>query len=193
MPISINGSGTVTGVSVGGLPDGIVDTDMLADGAATAVKRGAGSVLQVQQTIKTDVFSSSSTSFVDVTGLSVNITTTGSNKVLVLAQCTVVGEDAGTGLMLDRDGGNEPLKADAEGNRQRFTITGGYGSGGFHYSNGANHISFLDSPGAGTHTYKIKAKIRSSSTFYLNSTTHRNNDTNTSNSTSTITVMEIKV
>ena len=30
MPISINGSGTVTGISVGGLPDGIVDTDTLA-------------------------------------------------------------------------------------------------------------------------------------------------------------------
>ena len=29
MPITINGSGTVTGVSVGGLPDGIVDTDIL--------------------------------------------------------------------------------------------------------------------------------------------------------------------
>ena len=192
MPIAINGSGTVTGISVGGLPDGIVDTDMLADGAATSPKRGAGSVLQVQQAVKTDVFSSSSTSFVDVTGLSVNITTTGSNKVLVLAQCTVVGEDAGTGIMLDRDG-SEPLKASSEGNRQRFTITGGYGQSGFHYSNGANHISFLDSPGAGTHTYKIKAKTRTSSTFYLNSTTHRNNDTNTSNSTATITVMEIKV
>ena len=30
MPIAINGSGTVTGISVGGLPDGIVDADMLA-------------------------------------------------------------------------------------------------------------------------------------------------------------------
>ena len=30
MPIVINGSGTVTGISVGGLPDGIVDTDTLA-------------------------------------------------------------------------------------------------------------------------------------------------------------------
>jgi len=29
MPIAINGSGTITGVSVGGLPDGIVDTDTL--------------------------------------------------------------------------------------------------------------------------------------------------------------------
>ena len=38
MPISINGSGTVTGISVGGLPDGIVDTDMLAANAVTAAK-----------------------------------------------------------------------------------------------------------------------------------------------------------
>jgi len=32
MAITINGSGTVTGISVGGLPDGIVDADMLASG-----------------------------------------------------------------------------------------------------------------------------------------------------------------
>ena len=60
MPIAINGSGTVTGVSVGGLPDGIVDTDMIAAGAVTAPKRGTGSVIQVVQTVKKDTFSSSS-------------------------------------------------------------------------------------------------------------------------------------
>ena len=38
MAITINGSGTVTGINVGGLPDGIVDTDMLADDAVTAAK-----------------------------------------------------------------------------------------------------------------------------------------------------------
>jgi len=38
MPIAINGSGTVTGISVGGLPDGIVDADMLASNAVTAAK-----------------------------------------------------------------------------------------------------------------------------------------------------------
>ena len=40
MPIAINGSGTITGVSVGGLPDGIVDTDMIAADAVTAAKVG---------------------------------------------------------------------------------------------------------------------------------------------------------
>jgi len=38
MPISINGSGTVTGVSVGGLPDGIVDADMLASNSVQTAK-----------------------------------------------------------------------------------------------------------------------------------------------------------
>ena len=38
MAITINGTGTLTGVSVGGLPDGIVDTDMLAASAVTAAK-----------------------------------------------------------------------------------------------------------------------------------------------------------
>ena len=33
MAIVINGSGTVTGLSVGGLPDGTVDEDTLASGA----------------------------------------------------------------------------------------------------------------------------------------------------------------
>ena len=47
MPITINGSGTVTGISVGGLPDGIVDTDTIAANAVTlAKKQGFGQVLQ---------------------------------------------------------------------------------------------------------------------------------------------------
>ena len=36
MPIVLNGSGTISGVSVGGLPDGIVDTDMIANSNVTA-------------------------------------------------------------------------------------------------------------------------------------------------------------
>ena len=38
MPITIDGDGTITGVSVGGLPDGIVDADMIASNAVTTAK-----------------------------------------------------------------------------------------------------------------------------------------------------------
>ena len=79
MPIAINGSGTVTGISVGGLPDGIVDRDTLAAEAK-------GSILQVKQTIKTDTTSTTSlNTFVDISGMSVSITpSSSSNKILVM-------------------------------------------------------------------------------------------------------------
>ena len=35
MPVTINGNGSITGLSVGGLPDGIVDADTLASGLST--------------------------------------------------------------------------------------------------------------------------------------------------------------
>ena len=57
MPIAVNGSGTITGISVGGLPDGCVDTDTLA----TSVTRGK--ILQVVQTIKKDAFETSQVVF----------------------------------------------------------------------------------------------------------------------------------
>ena len=49
MAIQINGNGTITGISVGGLPDGIVDTDMIANNAVTNAKAtgiAGGKVLQ---------------------------------------------------------------------------------------------------------------------------------------------------
>ena len=41
MSITINGTGTVTGISVGGIPDGVVDTDVLAANAVTTAKLGS--------------------------------------------------------------------------------------------------------------------------------------------------------
>ena len=88
MPISINGSGTLTGVSVGGLPDGIVDADMLASNAVTAGKLASGvggKILQVVQTFKKDAFSTGSSSLVEITGLNATITkTSASNKILIM-------------------------------------------------------------------------------------------------------------
>jgi hypothetical protein len=40
MPIAINGSGTISGISAGGLPDGVVDTDVIAANAVTTAKLG---------------------------------------------------------------------------------------------------------------------------------------------------------
>ncbi len=42
MPIAINGSGTITGISAGGLPDASITADELASGAVTQVKLASG-------------------------------------------------------------------------------------------------------------------------------------------------------
>ena len=77
MPIAINGSGTITGVSVGGLPDGIVDTDMIANSNVTAGKLASGvggKILQIQSTTSESATTTTSSSFTDVTGFSLAIT-----------------------------------------------------------------------------------------------------------------------
>ena len=57
MPITINGDGTITGLAVGGLPDGCVDADTLAAGAAvpadgsiTTAKLANGAATQEKRT-----------------------------------------------------------------------------------------------------------------------------------------------
>ena len=68
MPIAVNGSGTITGISVGGLPDGIVDTDMLANNAVTAAKSsGLGITMADQWKVSTSQTTSSDT-LADITG-----------------------------------------------------------------------------------------------------------------------------
>ena len=51
MTIQINGNGTITGISVGGLPDGIVDTDMIAANAVATAKIADNAVTDAKSTI----------------------------------------------------------------------------------------------------------------------------------------------
>jgi len=77
MPVSINGNtGVITGISVGGLPDGCVDGDTLATGVG-------GKALQVLSVSKTDTTSYTGTSFADISGITLNITPQTNSKVLI--------------------------------------------------------------------------------------------------------------
>ena len=108
MPISLSGNGTITGVIPGGLPDGIVDTDMIADSNVTAAKlandsvsaaklaSGAGGkVIQCVTSISTSQHSTSSSS-PQYTGHSLVITpTNNSSKILIMNQTS--GGNSGSG------------------------------------------------------------------------------------------------
>ena len=91
MPISINGSGTVTGVSVGGLPDGVVDTDMLAANAVTAAKSSGRKVLQYKVSKKTNVTSTSSQSYAEISNdFRITLTPTASDSTIVVTAYLMV-------------------------------------------------------------------------------------------------------
>ena len=84
MPIAVNGSGSITGISVGGLPDGIVDRDTLATQAK-------GSILQVVSTEKTDTASATSNdSFEDISGMSVTITPSATSSKNISVFCNAI-------------------------------------------------------------------------------------------------------
>ena len=65
MAIQINGDGTITGINVGGLPDGIVDTDMIANSAVTSAKSsGISGLSMVDQWRITSEYQVSSFSYI---------------------------------------------------------------------------------------------------------------------------------
>ena len=91
MPVTINGDGSITGLAVGGLPDGCVDTDTLAANAVTKAKRvhSSGEIVQTQSFIFTSVTENFTSRAWHGTSVTKQITpTSSSNKILVMATLT---------------------------------------------------------------------------------------------------------
>ena len=83
MPVTINGDGSITGLSVGGLGSGVVNTATLADGAAVGSKLGAGSVIQAVSATTTSTVQNTTDTYAD-TGLSATINISAGSKVLIM-------------------------------------------------------------------------------------------------------------
>jgi hypothetical protein len=154
----------------------------------------AGNVLQVLSTTKTDTFSSTATSFTDVTGLTVSITpTSSSSKILVILSIAGVNADTtgstariarnGTGIGVATSAGSR----NAGGTGEMYSTTAG--------SVFLTYIStVLDSPAttsAITYSGQIIAGSGGSYTTYINRSLTDNNTNAYSRGASSITVMEI--
>ena len=153
----------------------------------------AGSVLQVVQTVKTDTFSSSTTnSWVDITGLSVSITpSSSSNKILVMAQVMAAGAVTTNNVLLRlvRDSTAIDVGATASNRVPSFACTQASND-----NNNANNVnaSYLDSPATtSSTTYKIQA-WSNSATMYINRSPNDTDASYAPRGASTITVLEIK-
>jgi hypothetical protein len=169
-----------------GTPSSLVLTNATG---LTAASLPAGSILQVLSTAKTDTFSTASTSFVDVTGMSVTITPRStSSKILIMigAQVSMSGADCTTVKVLR--GSTDIFIGDAAGSRPRVSSSKSFTSNGIE----AAPIIYLDSPATtSATTYKLQMRL-ASGTAYLNRSSSDGDNSAHPRTGSSITVMEVQ-
>ena len=163
----------------------IVPRDGLPSGSS-------GGVIQVKSATKTDGnFNTSSSTYTDVTGLSVTITPTRSDsKILIFANIHGVGDSSTQAYFRFMRDSTPICIGDAAGNRVQATL----GSMYYNQQNDTKSCSqnFLDSPSTTSAvTYKIQARTQGNGTLYVNRSVDDTNTAVAGRFTSTITVMEI--
>ena len=177
-------------LSVGAL-SGLAANSYVIDVASGSQLTQPGMVLQVVSTAKTDTFSTTSTSFTPVTGLTATITpSSASNKILIIVEMSF-GQSSTTAFRQMRiTGGNSgDYIGDASGSRTRSA----FGTRGLHdvASQEQVTLSYLDSPSTTSSvTYGIDV-LTSTGTLYLNRTSEDTDSATFSRTASSITVMEI--
>ena len=125
---------------------------------------GGGKVGQVIQTVKTDVFSTSSSSLVDVTGLTASITPSAtSSKILVTLNLNIGASDNNTTALFR--GSTQIALGDASGSKSRSFASSAYINGTVQMP---SNTTFLDSPNSSSEvTYKIQGGAVGGGTMYF--------------------------
>ena len=181
MAITINGSGTITGISTGGLPDGIVDDGTLASSAVTSTKiadgtitnsdinasaaiaasklSGTGKVLQVVSATSNGATASSTTSFVATT-LGASITPSSStSKILVIAHGYVEASGSSVHGIATIYRNSTTNLGQSYGMGNIYSASGGYNESTF-------SCNYLDSPSTTASTnYKVYCRQGGSGTM----------------------------
>ena len=188
MPITIDGDGTITGVSVGGLPDGIVDTDMLAANAVSSAKLASGAggkILQVVQASSSAEVVVSTATFTDI-GLSASITpSSSSNKILVLANFqTYFSRTSGQGGGVKLLRGSTSIYQSVTDSTGPFDTFNAAGSVGSKFT-----LLQYDSPATtSSTTYKLQGRAYTTAT---SGTAYFNSDVSDTDGSGTLTLMEV--
>ena len=186
MPVTINGSGSITGLAVGGLPDGCVDTDTLANGAATQAKRtyAAGEIVQKASTTTHVNISPSTATWTDILRIS-SFTPKFADSILIFRVSVRVQE--GSGGVANSDF-RVRIQQDLPSSRVAANSSGSnYAQ---YYSSVGNIINFFNATfaetnvgGTAARTYNFQMYEESGGSLYIGANSYG----------STFTVEEIKV
>ncbi len=148
--------------------DGSAGQFMKTDGSgnlAFAAAGGGGKILQVKNTLKVDHFTTTSTSFVDITGLSIDITATSSSNKFYISCIVFANCQDSAVLRLVKDGTVIAAGTAGSGaNKQGFAFVRNNST-----SSGASYgIAFLDTAGdTNSHTYKVQGLSENGSSYTL--------------------------
>jgi hypothetical protein len=173
------------------------DSEDLADAVAAGLSDAK--LLEVVQTVKTDTFSTSSTSFVTVTGMTVTITpSAASSRILLILDTNMsqAGEEARSQMRIV--GGNAGnYVGDAAGSRQR-SITTWYnatttGTNGWNQTflaarQGAVYVDSPNTTSAVTYTLEVRTSL---GTIHVNRSVVDTNNTANARIPSSLTAIEV--
>ena len=155
----------------------------------------AGSILQVVQATKTDTFSTGTNTFVDVTGLTLNITpSSSSNKIFII--CDVkLGVDAGVSSVKSRieqtisGSDTYPYIGDASGSRTRSSFGTYVNETGFMAQDASTVLLSPSTTAQITYTYQIQEQA--GGTIYVNRVEGDDDSGTIPRTASSLTAMEI--
>jgi len=181
------------------------DTDEFLISDAGVLKRldaslvgGGGKINQVVSTTLTStvtIASSNTSSFADITGLSVNITPTAtSSKIFISFLVNMAVGDGSKHIRLARDSTAINIGAAGQSNQIRSTISSRPTSSNYGLDIAHMAGNFLDSPSTTSQvTYKIQGTLGATynSSFYINRSDSDANNDFQPRTASTITVMEV--
>ena len=168
-----------------------VDRILPVDGAPTG---GGGSIIQMKHALKTDAFSTTSTSFIDITGLSVTLTPKFSTSKFFISFDVTVGHSTATQhtvQLVRQVGGSDTIINPVAYNQGTSLQYSSYNNDIAYLGWDREHLTYqcIDSPGTTSAVnYRLRTYIYNSShTQYINRCHNSTNNTGTS----VLTVMEI--
>jgi len=180
--------GTIVGADIASTFDLTGKTVTLPSGTT-----GAGKILQVVSTTKTDTWSSTASSYTDITGMSASITPSStSSKIYITASLAWCGQGTGStgrGFRFVR-GGTAICLPTSYGSREASTSADPTPDSA--HKTQTMTMQFLDSPSTtSATTYKIQVLGNGSDIMYLNRSEYDGDHGGYTRATSTITIMEV--
>jgi len=176
------------------------DTDEFLISDAGVLKRldasligGGGKINQVVQTVNSTISQMSSSSFADVSGMSVAITPSASDSKVLITVSLYAGQNTNSVAFFKLLRGSTVIgSASDAGDRVGCNFSFGVDGGDGHSQVHSNSYSYLDSPSTtSATTYKIQGASYNNATLTFNRTPNDADHTTSARCTSVITAMEV--